>query len=253
MISRGYVRLMAAAFAAVGLHALVFIFFPSFQAVLQSSQGSALQVELLKRQAAMQARPADSRHGQQRESEQQRLATDKKPLQVAKNRARVVNESHRKAKKAAEQIMVKQSVAKQPSHVRPLEAAPGQGLRSVSAHHAQARVFMDVAKAGAVAPDTATARVSTHALEQQYMAVPQGVQARILAQVHYPRLARRHGWQGRAEFQLDIQQQSIHAVTLLASTGYPVLDRAAHRGLNAIHMIPLSNGLYRMPVVFRLQ
>jgi TonB family protein len=83
--------------------------------------------------------------------------------------------------------------------------------------------------------------------------VPQDIQKHILAQVHYPMQARRRGWQGRAEFQLNVYQQSIHAVTLLASTGHPILDRAARRGLTSMRQIPLSNGLYRMPVVFRLQ
>jgi len=83
--------------------------------------------------------------------------------------------------------------------------------------------------------------------------VPQDIQKHILAQVHYPMQARRRGWQGRAEFRFDVHQQTIHAVTLLASTGHPILDRAARRGLALMRQIPLSNGLYRMPVVFRLQ
>ncbi|MDQ6952165.1 MAG: TonB family protein [Mariprofundaceae bacterium] len=83
--------------------------------------------------------------------------------------------------------------------------------------------------------------------------VPKLLQMRILMNVHYPKQARRHGWQGKVELQLDIQQKSIRKVTLKSSSGYPVLDRAAYRGLLQINHISLSNGLYRMPIVFHLQ
>jgi TonB family protein len=108
-------------------------------------------------------------------------------------------------------------------------------------------------------PAVAVALSATHQLATDQpdissgATVPQDIQKHILAQVHYPMQARRRGWQGRAEFQLNVYQQSIHAVTLLASTGHPILDRAARRGLASMRQIPLSNGLYRMPVIFRLQ
>ena len=83
--------------------------------------------------------------------------------------------------------------------------------------------------------------------------VPTALQAQMLAHVRYPRVARRHGWQGRAEFELRIYQQNVDRVTLLASTGFPLLDQAARRGLVSARDLPLSNGRYRMPVVFALR
>jgi len=88
---------------------------------------------------------------------------------------------------------------------------------------------------------------------QSSMLVPNDVQAHILMHVSYPKQARRHGWQGKVELQLNVQQQTIQHITLLTSSGYPILDRAAYRGLTHIHHISLNNGLYRMPIIFHLQ
>jgi len=84
-------------------------------------------------------------------------------------------------------------------------------------------------------------------------AVPKGIQQQLLVNLTYPKLARRHGWQGRAEFELRIYKQGVDKLTLLASTGFPILDQAAERGLALVRDIPLSNGLYHMPVVFELR
>ncbi len=83
--------------------------------------------------------------------------------------------------------------------------------------------------------------------------VPAEIQATILANVSYPRQARRRGWEGEAAFRFNINSQSVQSVTMLTSTGYPVLDRAARRGLISMRTLPLKDGDYRLPVVFRLQ
>jgi len=80
-----------------------------------------------------------------------------------------------------------------------------------------------------------------------------GAQSMLLANIHYPPQARRHGWQGVGEFQLAIVSQSIRNITMLASTGHDILDRAARRGLISVSTIPVPDGLYRLPVEFRLQ
>ncbi|MFC1536380.1 energy transducer TonB [Pseudomonadota bacterium] len=91
-------------------------------------------------------------------------------------------------------------------------------------------------------PDTALATL-----------LPEDIQATILAHVSYPRQARRRGWEGEAEFKFNVYSQSIQHVTMLVSTGYPILDQAARRGLLSVHSLPLTDGSYRLPVVFRLQ
>jgi len=79
------------------------------------------------------------------------------------------------------------------------------------------------------------------------------VRNHLLSHVQYPHQARRRAWQGITQLSLHIQQQHIHEVVLLASSGYPVLDRAAQQGLALIDTIPLADGIYHLPVEFRLQ
>ena len=78
-------------------------------------------------------------------------------------------------------------------------------------------------------------------------------QAMLLANIHYPPQARRHGWQGEGEFQLDIDSQSVRKITMLMSTGHAILDRAVRHGLDNVEHVPVANGQYRLPVEFRLQ
>lgn len=75
----------------------------------------------------------------------------------------------------------------------------------------------------------------------------------ILAHVRYPRRARRLGWQGQAEFQLDVAGHAIRKLVLLASSGHALLDQAARQGIVSAEWLPLRNGRYHLPVRFRLQ
>jgi len=83
--------------------------------------------------------------------------------------------------------------------------------------------------------------------------VPEEVQRMILTHISYPKQARRHGWHGRATFALDVRAQKLAKLDLYHSSGVEVLDRAAMRGIRAVGTLPLSDGLYRLPVEFRLQ
>ena len=84
-------------------------------------------------------------------------------------------------------------------------------------------------------------------------AMPADVQQMILTRISYPRQARRKGWQGKATFHLDVREQKLAHLDLFHSSGHNLLDRAAMRGIHAIDHLPLANGLYRLPVEFRLQ
>ena len=79
------------------------------------------------------------------------------------------------------------------------------------------------------------------------------VRSMLLASITYPRLARRRGWQGKGEFQLLIARQNVRKVRMLASTGHRQLDQAATHGLLAAGHIPLGDGIYKLPVEFRLR
>lgn len=83
--------------------------------------------------------------------------------------------------------------------------------------------------------------------------MPVDIQKKILTQVSYPMRARRLGWEGRAEFQVNVRNQDVQQVTMLLSTGHAMLDHAAQKGIVSIASLPLSDGSYRLPVVFRLQ
>jgi len=84
-------------------------------------------------------------------------------------------------------------------------------------------------------------------------AIPADVEQMILTQISYPRQARRKGWQGKATFHLDVREQKLAQLDLFHSSGHHLLDRAAMRSIRAMDRLPLANGLYRLPVEFRLQ
>ncbi len=90
-------------------------------------------------------------------------------------------------------------------------------------------------------------------LEQQVQVIPQAIQQRILANIYYPKQAKRRGWEGTAKFSLDVYQHDILGVQMLISTGYKVLDSAAQKGIASIKTLPLHDGKHVLPVTFRLQ
>jgi len=102
-------------------------------------------------------------------------------------------------------------------------------------------------------PDGQIQHVQTKQTTNLSASIPQHIQAQMLSYIHYPRVARRRGCEGRAELQLYISSQHIEHIKLTQSTGYELLDKAAIHGLVSMTMITLKDGMYRLPVVFRLQ
>lgn len=88
--------------------------------------------------------------------------------------------------------------------------------------------------------------------KEEFISVPVEVQKLILTNIIYPRSARRAGWQGEAELLFNISGHAVQKVVLQTSSGYPALDRAARRGLLSVNNLPLTDGSYRLPVVFKL-
>jgi len=271
MFKRGDVRLVAAAIAAISLHALVLMLLPSEHVMKMGSQPGDLQIELLAAQATSTNqsksdvskmdtpqpfvfRPVMSKASKQMRAETPKQQPEHETRQhstaklsptsqssvIATDQSNQLNQSDQSDHVTVFTRKAVQSVAE----MKRQEAPPAnkefvlQRSQADLSHSPHSNTVVE-----AVATNNKTA----------VAAVPMRVQTRILAEVHYPRQARRHGWQGRAEFEFDVHQQSIQTITLLASTGYPILDRAAQRGLSAVQHVSLSNGLYRMPVVFRLQ
>jgi len=246
-------RLIAAAVAAISLHALLLVLLPSaVDKMSMATPQGALQIELLAQQHSAQKKTVQHENTQQKSAVQQK---NKKLSEVPKMLHTLTH------KRPAPSMLAITQPAKQ--HVSPLlekDPTPKQVHQIQKIQQTELHPPVEMAIASAQEKEMLMPvaqkqldRSERNSNNQGASTVPQHIQNRILAEVHYPRQARRHGWQGRAEFQFDVQQQSIQTVTLLASTGYPILDRAAHRGLIAASHVALSNGLYRMPVVFRLQ
>ncbi len=271
MIKAGYARLIVAAIAAISLHALVLMVLPSEQVMKIGNQQGDLQIELLAAQAtstdqsksdvskmdtsqSFVSRPVMSKASkrmrtetpkQQPEHETRQHSTAKlspPPLPtsqssvIATDQSNQLNQSNQSDQSDHVTVFTRKAVQSVAEIKRQEEAPP-----------ANKEFVLQRSQADLSHPPHPNRAVQAVAV------VPKVVQTRILAEVYYPRQARRHGWQGKAEFEFDVHQQSIQTITLLASTGYPILDRAAHRGLSAVSHVSLSNGLYRMPVVFRLQ
>ncbi len=231
MLKTGHarLRLLAAMIAAIGLHALFFFLIPSQNSRLLLTPEGDLQVELLAQKQTF--RPAKPQH---------------------------VSATPRTTKEHVKPEPLPQKQYASHRHQQPVVIQP----RTI------ANQLSNEINRQIIEPDEPTSATSSNTLpladvknsneesattSNGVTAIPRNIHKTILAQVHYPKWARRHGWQGSAEFQFNVQQQTIQNITMLASTGHPILDRAAMRGLTSVNQIPLSNGLYRMPVMFRLQ
>jgi len=253
MNQSGYVRLVAASVAAISLHALLFSLLPAQQELVQFHSPGSLQIELLAQQEPGQSNPVQNYPVQ---TEQEKV--------VAKAPAASLHEISDQSDKK-EQLQADVTLQKVITKSAPITVVDNKGVIFIPVEKEPAQekgdeVLKPVEAIEATqSNDTLMAENSIDQIKAslpvsgQTTVIPQHIQADIIARVHYPRQARRRGWQGEAQFLLNINAQSIQAVTMLASTGYPILDRAAQRGLSNVNNIPLSNGLYHMPVSFRLQ
>jgi len=275
MFKRGDVRLVAAAIAAISLHALVLMVMPSEHVMKMGNQQGDLQIELL----AAQATSTDQSKSDVSKMDTSQSFVSRPVMSKASKRMRTETpkqqpehetRQHSTAKLSPPPLPTSQSSviatdqsnqlnqSDQSDHVTVFTRNAVQSVTEIKRQEAlTANKEFVLQRSQAYLshpphPNTAVQAVAANN-ETAAAVVPRAVQTRLLAEVHYPRQARRHGWQGKAEFEFDVHQQSIQTITLLASTGYPILDRAAHRGLSAVQHVSLSNGLYRMPVVFRLQ
>lgn len=79
----------------------------------------------------------------------------------------------------------------------------------------------------------------------------------ILERIHrvkrYPARARRWGMEGTAEVQFRIARDgSVEDVTLVKSSGFPILDRATVETLKRAAPLPVIPGTIRIPISYRL-
>jgi len=246
MSKAGHARLAAALFAAVALHALLFIFPSSTKLLqLQSSPGG-LPVELIDLQ-----QPADKTTDSEQQTSQVQLVSQTvlKPHALpAKTRIKQTQAT----KASVSASVYPRDIASRKSATKLQTSTPVVQTKVAYLPAGESLIKGGEKKPLNEALSTPSA-IRSSAASSAGVTVPDDVRRRILAHVHYPRQARRYNWQGQTEFQFSIRQQGIRQIILLASSGYGILDRAARRGLESVEHIPLADGLYRMPVVFRLQ
>jgi len=241
MMRTGYARLTAALLAAVGLHALLLFWSASsFPKVVHNGM---LSVDLSNDAVA----PAISSHPRPHDIVQPVKPKAKSSVHLLRKRMRIIH-SHAR-------------VQTKPTAVRPLRQEPSVAARS--AHTSPSRQMLAsriktirsvVVQGGGPKQNTGTRDMHVHAVATNVSGhISSQARSLLLANIEYPRPARRRGWQGTGEFQLQIARKSVRKVKVLASTGYRQLDQAARRGLLMAGNVPLGDGIYKLPVEFHLQ
>ncbi len=108
---------------------------------------------------------------------------------------------------------------------------------------------------------TASATESASPQDIPSDALIQQVQALLSGRFHYPRLARKRGWEGIVEIALNLAADGrITQVQLHRASGHAVLDNAALDSANQLHAVPnaatLLQGRARamiIPIHYRLR
>ncbi len=227
--------LMVAAIAAISLHAILLAFKISTETP-QSSMHT-IQISLLEA-----VKPTTKQ--QHRSSERHRPKAH--TTSTNSNRHKAVERQHIMQTTTATQTQPKPAKVRQQLAIHQPLPTP----RQITTTHKPASPAQQ---------PTPSSNTQDHAIQAQATAatqnlsVPEAAKVQIMTHIHYPRQAQRHGWQGKVEMQFMVIQQSIQQLTLLASSGHPILDRAAYRGLSHLDHISLPNGRYHMPIFFRLQ
>jgi len=265
----GHVRLLAALMAAGGLHALL-LFWPT-PTVRHSLHNGALHLDLLDRQAAAVPRRRALQSVQPRREQPVKLHPHSSGIRkgtvyfLPPSRDFVPRQSRNLEKVKLSPFYRMQTHhsrgRSKPSSMLAVRADRKPSLFThVSRAHQRNRVT-PAKDADVRFPIPATAQAQADTItDEPSPPVPARTghltaqaQSMLLASIAYPRLARRRGWQGKGEFQLLVARKNVRKVNVLASTGYRLLDQAARRGLLAVRRVSLDDGMYKLPVEFRLQ
>ncbi len=240
-MTAGHVRVLAALVAAIALHALLLSWSLPANKHLNISNGP-LHVELLKG-----LQPVETKQ----QSALQPVVT---PAPVPENQHKTIAQQEQRTLVAKRETVAEQQY--NPTHRLAIKLTPkptmqSPAVKTIATAKQQTNQITDTSVR--LEHEQLPARHSEPAASSMPYRMPASVQSMLLAHIHYPRRARRHGWQGKGEFQLAIVSQSIRNITMLVSTGHAVLDRAVRRGLASVDHIAIADGQYRLPVEFRLQ
>ncbi len=170
------------------------------------------------------------------------------------------SQSKFRSDKKKPQLQVSVASLTLPEVAEPLETevatGPGKALAKAAPAQAQQRtknVPQEIASAGEAA---AAATTSPSPAEYQ-SALPR---YKINPTPEYPRVARLRGWEGQVLFQVEVLKTGeVGAVTLVASSGYRSLDRAADRAVRrwkfkpaTLMGVPVGSEV-RVPIEFALE
>jgi len=224
MLESGHVRLLLAFFAAMSLHGLLFVWSPE---QFKQPTFPSMQVEFLAQPHTSSVARASlsSAHRLSLKPGQEDTLKSKQAILAKKENAKAVINQYKEAFQKSKFI---------PQHEPVTTESIAEPIVLKHDEPSQVRPNMQSGK-------------------DIDMVLPVDIQKRILTRVTYPRRARRLGWEGKAEFRIYVIGRGIQQVTMLLSSGHALLDRAAKKGINSIDVLPLHDGLYRFPVVFRLQ
>jgi len=85
------------------------------------------------------------------------------------------------------------------------------------------------------------------------------IKTKFTKHFHYPQFAQRKGWQGKVLLAFNINQQgNISDIHIKDSSGYAVLDQAAHHSLSQIKQITVNNWpfsvkqAFKLPIIYKL-
>lgn len=121
-------------------------------------------------------------------------------------------------------------------------------------------------------PTTKQATLNTQHVSQQETTAESpsssdAIRATLLTQIktkftkhfNYPHIAQRKGWQGKVLLAFNINQQgNISDVHIKDSSGYAVLDQAAHHSLSQIKQITVKDWpfsvkqAFKLPIIYKL-
>ncbi len=121
-------------------------------------------------------------------------------------------------------------------------------------------------------PETKQAILNTQHVSQQETTAESPpssdtIRATLLTQIrteftkhfNYPHIAQRKGWQGKVLLAFNINQQgNISDIHIKDSSGYAVLDQAAHHSLRQIKQITVNNWpfsvkqAFKLPIIYKL-
>ncbi len=174
-----------------------------------------------------------------REAQRQALVAETPPAEPASAESFVQEETVAAKAESATQTVLPKPVASAADIARPAPSGPPNPATPPQ-----------TAARGAV-----TAQYSQTSQEHYRINYFAGIRDRILRNLRYPAVARKKGWTGQVKLSFRINHKGgVEGITVLASSGYDLLDRQAMDVVRQVapFPLPLGNAEITMPITFSL-